>query len=364
MGATRIGRRQFLVGASGTVLGLGLRTRRATAAPAPAPDEELGVTQIARLTAGPDALNRTDLDWDVFGADLGHTFLYGRRMAMVFGDTFGAPATAEGFRSVRHGDWRSNSMGWIDPPPDPRDGLVLTSMVTDRPGHAKELLASKKIDNVERTVIPTFGVAVHDRLFLHYMSVRHWIQPGRWTLNHSGLAYSADFGQHWTKDPTVVWPGDSNFGQVAILESDGYLYFFGIPGGRYGGVQLARVRPGRILDYAGYRYWDGAAWTPSIAAAATIVPPNVGELSVRWNSYYQRWLMMYLDDPAGQIQLRTSTRLTGPWSAPIVVTTSLRYPTLYAPYITPLWNDSEDIYFTMSVFDTYGVYLLRTSLVG
>jgi hypothetical protein len=37
-------------------------------------------------------------------------------------------------------------------------------------------------------------------------------------------------------------------------------------------------------------------------------------------------------------------------------------PSLYAPYITPLWNDGPDIWFTMSVFVSYGVYLLRTSL--
>jgi hypothetical protein len=350
-----ISRRRLLAGTGGAVLGLGLGAGRALAA-----DGQLGTTEIARLTAGRGALNRTDEKWGVFGADLGHTFLHRGRMAIVFGDTLGGPA-ADDFWSVPHADWRSNSMGWVDPPRSPRDGLVLSSMVTDKPGHAKELLSSKKVDNDEQTVIPTFGVSVRDRIFLHYMSVKHWGQPGHWELNRSALAYSDDLGQTWTKD-ALVWPGDSNFGQVAIVESDGCLHFFGIPGGRYGGVQLARVRPGRILDSASYEYWDGGRWTPSIASAATIVPPNVGELSVRWNSYYRRWLMMYLDDPVGHILLRTAKQLTGPWSEPKIVTTSAQYPSLYAPYITPLWNDGPDIYFNMSVFGSYGVYLLRTSL--
>jgi hypothetical protein len=351
-----VNRRRLLVGAGGTLLGLGVGAGNAFAAPG-----ELGVTEIARLTAGTGGLNPTDVNWNIYGTDLGHMFMHKGKMAMVFGDTLGGPA-AEDFWSVPHEDWRSNSMAWIDPPHSPDRGLLFSDMVTDKPGHAKELLSSKKIDGDETTVIPTYGVAVRDRLFLHYMSVKQWGAPGHWTLNHSGLAYSDDNGQNWTKDKDLVWPGDSNFGQVAIVESRGYLYFFGIPGGRYAGVQLARVHPHRILSHADYSYWDGQRWAPSPDEAKTIVPPNVGELSVRWNSYYQRWLMLYLDDPNGQIHLRTATQLTGPWSDPKIVTTSATYPSLYAPYITPLWNDGPDIWFTMSVFRSYGVLLLRTSL--
>jgi hypothetical protein len=72
--------------------------------------------------------------------------------------------------------------------------------------------------------------------------------------------------------------------------------------------------------------------------------------------------MTYLDDPTGQIVLRMSNSLTGPWSAPQVVVDSSQYPQLYAPYITPLWNNGADIYFDMSVFDHYQVYLMHTSL--
>jgi D-arabinan endo alpha-(1,5)-arabinofuranosidase len=326
------GRRRFMVGAGGALLGLGLGTGQALAAGAPRQPgaaKQLGATQIARLTAGRGTVNRTDTTWGVSGTELGHTFLYRGLMAMVFGNTSG------------EGDSRGNAMGWINPPHSPDKGLILSGMVTDRPGHAKELLAG---------VIPTFGVAVRDRLVLHYKPVKN--------RGQAGLAYSDDLGQTWTKDTGAVWPGDSNFGQVAITESAGHLYFFGIPGARYGGVQLARVRPGEILAPKSYEYWDGTRWAPTIAAAATIVPPNVGELSVRWNSHYKRWLMMYVDQPAGQILLRTARQLVGPWSAPKVVTTSAGY----APYITPLWNDGPDIYFTMSV--SHGVDLLRTSLGG
>lgn len=318
-------------------------------------------SQIAR-EVGATAINHTDR-WGLYGADLGHMFLHRGKIAMVFGDSFGAPA-ADNFFSVSHSDWRSNTMAWIEPPFSPLHGLPFSSMITDTPGHAKELLSSQKVDNVEITVIPTYGVSVGQRMFLHYMSVHHWGQPGHWTLNASGLAFSDDDGQTWTKDEHLTWPGESNFGQVAIVEHEGYLYFFGIPGGRYGGVQLARVRPEAILTKEAYQYWSGNSWqTNTPSSASLLVPAPVGELSVRWNSYYRKWLMMYLNDPQYRIVLRTADALTGPWSEEQVITTGQQYPQLYAPYITPIWNDGPDIFFTMSMYGPYCVFLMRTTLL-
>lgn len=304
---------------------------------------------------GTDSINHTDTRWGLYGADLGHTFMHLGQMYMVFGDSFGPNNT----------DWRSNTMARIkiNSSTDPSKGLIFEDMITDRPGHAKELLHSLKVSGNEMTVIPTYGVSVAPRMFLHYMSVNTWGQPGHWTLNNSGLAYSDDNGQSWTKDENMIWPGDSNFGQVAIVEDGSYLYFFGIPGGRYGGVQLARVEPQSILDKTAYAYWDGSTWqTNNPGAAQTIVPAPVGELSVRWNSHYKKWLMMYLNDPGYRIVLRTADNLTGPWSAEQVIVTGQQYPQLYAPYITPLWNDGPDIYYSMSLFGPYCVDLMRTRL--
>lgn len=73
------------------------------------------------------------------------------------------------------------------------------------------------------------------------MSVHEFGPPGQWSLNHSGLAYSDDNGLTWTKSPDAVWPGDSNFGQVAFVKSGEEVYLFGIPGGRFGHAELARV---------------------------------------------------------------------------------------------------------------------------
>jgi hypothetical protein len=356
-----ISRRQFLASGAATAAIVPVGLHLGGRADSQATTGQLGATEIARLN-GPGSINHTDIRWDVYGADLGHMFFYKGHIWLTFGDTFGAPAAAD-FFSVPHQDWRSNTMAWLPLSQDPRRGLYFGGMITDTPGHAKELLPSLKIPGVEQTVIPTYGVGFSDRMFLHYMSVKSYGAPGHWTLNYSGIAYSEDDGNTWTEPADARWPGDSNFGQVAFVEQAGYLYLFGIPGGRYGGLQLARVRPPQILDLDAYVYWDGGTWQADIGNAATIVPAPVGELSVRWNSYYRRWLMMYLNDPVGEIVLRSARTLTGPWSQETVVTTAQQYPELYAPYITPLWNDGPDIYFNMSLYGPYAVYLMRTSLV-
>jgi len=315
-------------------------------------DKSIGhLCMVAQLT-GPDSANATHTKYQVDGTDLGHTFLHGNRLYMIFGDTFG-PAKS---------DWRSNVTA-ISTDQDPSDGLTFDSMIEDLPGHAKELLPQDTVPGEEVTIIPTYGVSTGERMFLHYMAVREWGPPGRWDLNASGLAYSDDDGQTWVVDPAATWPGDSNFGQVSIVSLDGYAYFFGIPGGRFGGVQLARVESERLLEMGAYEYWDGSTLAPGgISTAETIVPAPAGELSVRWNAYYGKWLMMYLNEDKAAIVLRAADCLTGPWEEERTVVTAGDYAQLYAPFMLPRWNDGPDISFTMSLFGPYNVYLMQTSL--
>lgn len=318
----------------------------------PVASEDLPLEQIALLTGSdPLSINDTDEEYNIHGTDLGSSFLYNDQLYIVFGDTFGPGGS----------DWRSNVLA-ISTDDDPSDGITFDRFIEDRPGHAGELLASRKIDFEEITVIPTYGVAVGERLFLHYMSVEHWGDPGYWDLGSAGWAYSDDAGQTWTKDEEAVFPGDTNWGQVAIEEHEGHLYLFGIPGGRYGDLKLARVMPEHLLDINTYEYWDGASWAATPESAAVLVEGSIGELSVRWNSYYGRWLMMYLIDDQGLIVVRTAPELTGPWDEPRVAVRSNEYPALYAPYMFPKWNDGPEIHFLMSLFGPYNVWQFRISL--
>jgi hypothetical protein len=245
--------------------------------------------------------------------------------------------------------------------------------VTDRPGHAKELVPSLKRDHEEISTIPTGGVHIAGRDYLAYMSVRHFEpQGGRWTTNHSGLAYSDDDGQTWVEVPSARRPNtpafDDRFQMIAFAQrahpsKDGFVYAIGTPGGRFGAAHLARVSPKQLLDQAAYEYWTGlGGWQRGSSAIATpIVPGPVGELSVSYNEALSRWMMLTLDEDRAAIVLRLASELTGPWSPPIALATAGTYPGLYGGFLHPASNGSE-IYFTMTQYSEYNVTLMRAQL--
>jgi hypothetical protein len=285
----------------------------------------------------------------------------GDKLYMVFGDSFGCciPGTGGPGNAT---DWRYNCMAVITDR-DPSDGLTFDDMITDRPGHAKQLLARGKFD---KTCIPTYGVAIDQRMFLHYMSVEVWGKPGEWFLTESGLAYSDDDGQTWTKNSGVKWDGKSNFGQAALVKSEEDLYIFGIPGGRFGGVKLAKVKQSAILDQSAFLYFSGLdgdapQWKSEEAEATLIVPAPVGELSVMWNNFLERWIMTYLDSDQSALVIREARNVWGPWSTPQPLASDQGFPGLYGAYMHPWYveNEGETIYFTMSQWGPYAVFLMQ-----
>jgi D-arabinan endo alpha-(1,5)-arabinofuranosidase len=342
-----------------------------TASAEPVLREIHDVARVAQLT-GRDSINHTDTAWDVHGTDLGHLFSMGDRLYMVFGDTYGRGFSAPPDGASARFNWRSNTMAVIADR-KPADGLTFESMITDARGQAKELLPSlHDITGMsELTVIPTYGIAVGRRMILHYMSVRQWGDPGRWSVNHSGLACSDDRGKTWTRPPDARWGAGSGFAQVAIVRKGSHCYFLGIPAGRFGAVRLARVPAAEVLDLQAYRYLHGVRegrpqWGREEAPAAVLVPAPVGELSVMWNPFLGRWIMTHLDEQAHAVVLREAPELWGPWSASRVLVHADSYPQLYGAYLHP-WlveNRGEVIYFTLSQWVPYNVLLMRARLAS
>lgn len=317
-----------------------------------APIAAVRTTQLGAVT-GPDSPGRTDERWAVGGTDLGHPFVLDGRLGLVFGDTFARPQPSGP-------GWRSNVLGWVDDPTD--QALTITQMPQAGPGRAAEVLGSLKIDGWERTAIPTDAVAIDDRILMHYMSIACWGVNGSWAVGHSGLAVSDDGGRSFDRVLGVRWGQGSNFAQVGFVVEGDHLYAFGIPEGRDGGTRLARVSTNDVLHAAAWRYWDGTAWAPDEAAAAELVAPPVGELSVAWNDRYELWLMLYLDEGRGGIVLRTADALTGPWSRARLVASAVEFPRLYAPYLLPGTGTDEVVRFTMSRYDIYNVVLMEARL--
>lgn len=331
------------------------------------------LTQVAQLT-GPGAVNDTGRV-GVAGTDLGSMVNLGDRTYFLFGDTFGErdPDSFGG----QGGFWRSNVSAWTTDD-DPRDGISFDGWApVDEVGLAAALVEGDHHANTgtgEVTKIPTYGFAVGDVLYLHYMSVSHWGEPGAWDANYAGLARSTDRGESWTP-LEVRWPGDSNFVQIAAAPArDGgvdHLYIWGIPAGRFGQVALMRVPLTReaVEDPHAYEYFaglnaDGApTWSADAADLAIVVEGTIGELSVMWSEYLDRWIMTYSDD--GSAYIREGLTPWGAWGDALELVPGAEHPGLYSPYLNPRYvaDGGRTIYFTLSLWGPYNVFWFSVDLV-
>jgi hypothetical protein len=362
--------------------------------------------------------------FNIYGTDLGIMWDNEQTGAThyiltAFGDTFSGPNMS--------GDWRSNVLV-LSQDTKLYNGMTLlqtgpTYQFIPRAPRALGLFGS------EVTIIPTSGVAVLGNQYVNYMSVKSWDTPGRWTTNYSAISEYNPTTDTWNLVPSTIrsdsWfgsstayvPGSQNFQQAAyVLEpedqvgADGirYLYAFGTPSGRGGSAYLSRVAQGDVDDLSQYQYWNGKSWTTGNPAAATAVigtqtdtrpiigwfvdlannpnffggifggllgakqGGNVSEMSVQYNDYLGKYVVMYANGQNNVI-LRTADTPEGPWSTPITVATSAQYPGLYAPMIHP-WSgtgeltdssgqpDVNDLYWNMSVWGDYNVVMMQTDL--
>ncbi|WP_408639437.1 DUF4185 domain-containing protein [Nocardia yamanashiensis] len=322
------------------------------------------VREVAKLT-GANSINRTDKRWQVQGTDLGIMWeSKPGEIAMAFGDTVGANFHPPGGMGD---DWRSNFLAFSTDR-ELSDGVTIDRMVTDSRCHAVELLSSKKLDNVEITTIPTSGFALGDRQYMSYMSIRTWNSiPGTWYTNYGGLAYSDDGGEHWTKDPHAKWEnifGVSNFQVASMVPQGDYVYMFGTANTRLGAVGLARVPKDQLLNTTAYQYWRDGSWVPAVNGfvhLSEIAEAPAAELSVRYDADRKVWQMAYLDTAKASIVVRESDTPQGVWSPGAPMVSALQFPELYGGFIHP-WSTGQDLYFTMSTWNDYNVYLMHAEM--
>lgn len=329
------------------------------------------VSRIARVTGTSMAgepfpnPNNTGIKWDVGGTDLGVIWeMRPGKYGAFFGDTFGNDflpnTTAPG---PNGGNWRSNVLAFSEDT-DLDDGMAFSSMAVDKNGKAREIIYSGKdgSGNGNWTSIPTAAIRANGADYVHYFNMKNWTG---WVTNYSGMYKSVDDGQNWTKCENVSFGSNSPFGQVGYFKKDGFVYMIGTMTGRDSNARLARFIESDIENIENYEYWNGdvSQWVKGDENQATnIFDDKVGELSFIYNESCNKWIIAYFNSDRYNITMRTATQITGLWSEPYELASGIEYPQLYGSYFHPLSVEGDNLYFLMSMWMPYNVFLMKVEL--
>lgn len=345
-----------------------------------------GATSVLQLVTGPTSPAKTDSTYNIYGTDLGIMFNHGNETMVMFGDTFGDCVPSGN-------DWRSNVMLTAQSGV-PTDGLKITgARPKDNNGYAAALVQGAHQANGvgEVTVIPTAAISLGDTMYMRVMSIRDWNAPGGWNTNYSALVRSEDDGATWEvltdsmrrvtdfnkwnesvdfvppATPENLPPVDADgwYGMQmsAFVEHDGYLYEYMTPSGRRGPATIARVEIENVEDPDAYEWFAGGTTWADEPTGHEILPRPVEELSVSYNEHLGKFVAL-TSMASGVVSMRVANEPQGPWSPPQTLVDRRMFPNAYAPMIHPasITSDGEHLYYTLSTWDAYNVFLLRTDL--
>lgn len=335
--------------------------------------------------------------YNMTGTDLGFAFFDDEidRLYVAFGDTNNT-ATSNGQR-----EWNSNVILYTDNL-DFTKGIFWEGALPGQNGSTRTVTPiTQSVANVNRqfwgdvevgdvtcskvsTCIPTGALVLNGVYYMWYMEVGAFEATGEWDVYRNCVVKSSDQGQTWTKVEGLEWISKDadekegvapNFGQIYPMDGDdGYIYIYGIPGGRSGGVKLGRVKYEDIEDFESYEYYkktndDGTVdWRQgtnglrSVKADTNsfIVMPMCGELSVCYNPYLQRYVMTYMQNNS-KIVLRRSATPWGTWSDADTIMSQSDLPELYGGlgHASMMTNDGQRMYLFVSEWTTYNVHLIE-----
>jgi len=329
------------------------------------------VSRIARVTGTAisgetfPSPNNTALKWNVGGTDLGIVWeMQPGKYGIFFGDTYGSSFTPNPSNPGPNGnDWRCNVLAFSEDT-NLDDGLTFSSMATDDRGDAREIIYGGKNSSGsgDWTSIPTAAIRVGSTDYVHYFNIKNWTG---WTTNYSGMYKSADNGQTWAKCANVVFTSYSSFGMAGYFKKDGYVYMIGTPPGRDGSAHLARFREADIENRENYEYWSGTTggWVKGDESKATVlIQDKAGELSFIYSDKYKKWIIAYFNADRYNITMRTAEEVTGPWSDPYELAAGTEYAQLYGSFFHPLSVSGDNLYFLMSMWMPYNVFLMKVEL--
>ncbi len=339
--------------------------------------------------------NLTKSRYKLFGTDLGVPFLHKGRIYLLFGDTIG----------VNKGDAIAYTTDF-----NPEDGLEL-EFIQDGNGTYKPV----RIPGISQAgfEVPMEGVSVGNRMYIYHTTDANK-GLGSAKMGRSIVAVSDDDGESFQYlydlsrkhfiNVSIVKANSSDWSGLPQGEGEG-LVMFGSGAYRKSTVRLAFQPASQIDSGQAIRYFAGLdnsgkpIWSDKEDNAQALFQEGcVGELSVSYNRFIRKWIMLYnCFTPQRQhrgINMRTADYPWGPWSEPQLIfepwndagychfmhvswkfkkCDDLSDPKRentwageYGPYQFEDLASGDDlsttIYFTMSTWNPYTVVLMKATL--
>lgn len=299
---------------------------------------------------------------------------------------------------------------------NPDDGLNLNFITTTPNSHQWKAISIPGVDS-QTVHIPVEAVSTLTDFYLYFVTDAtnsHLMKKSIVAVSHNdGQTFSKlyDFSSNHFINISIVENLKSNDWNGFPPEIGNVMAIFGSGEYRKSDVFLAFQNMSNLTTGQGVYYFAGVngdgnpMWTPYENNAVPLFhQPVVGELSISFNQFLQKWLLTYnsLDFHRG-INFRTSDKPWGPWSEPNVLFEpiedsgycyfmhdslhncpnispnpytdvqgdaphdSVAWGGEYGPYQYPLFAKSLNpgettIYFNMSTWNPYTVVLMKSTL--
>lgn len=274
-------------------------------------------TKIAQLVGEYDrerhrlTENETLSRYKLMGTDLGVPFRHKGRTYLVFGDTSG----------LRGGDAIAYTVDTT-----PEDGLDLTFVHDDQGVYKPVTIPGISQGSFE---VPMEGVSVGGRMYVYHTTDHsRKAMMGRSVVavsddDGSTFSYLYDLSTKHFINVSIVQVDTSRWKGLPASDGTGHV-IFGTGTFRKSDVRLAFQPAAEIESPGSIRYFAGvdASGEPTWSehehdAQALFHQPCIGELSVSYNRFIEKWIMLYNCEGGGlAIYMRTADRPWGPWSVP------------------------------------------------
>jgi len=379
----------------------------------PAPPKLSSTIKVTQLTGdidretGKETLNQTGKHFGIYGTDLGVSFIHNGRIYFLFGDTnrrdpdTGLPASAF------PGEDFNEELTDLD---------AIAYTTSDRAYNGITLTFNSDYPHVDDIVQltgehPIDGISLNKEMFVFFTTD---LQPDGLVPTRTVLAKSNDDGISFGK--SLYTFSTSKFIHISceIINNekiDGLpinrgkgLLIWGSSVHRKSDIFLAHIPLNEITNKSSIRYFAGfassdskkALWKTKEEEAKPLFKAEcIGELSVRWNYYLNKWIMLYNCELCNTIGvlIRLADNPWGPWSSPKIIfdpkdgygkfihspgndniydkgrNRSSDWGAVYGPYqITPYSTGIKyrytKIYFTLSTWNPYQVIQMSAIIIS